>query len=483
MRFASWMVVCLIVTCGCGQESAEAPQEIKPTANTVAAAQQIAVTAQPAKTADPPAAAAKTPLPAEAPEEPAREPATVQQAAAVLDLRQFPLLPGAKDPGERQIASLGYAAPADVKAAFEFQRKALLERGFQELSPAQIYDQSASGSFGKDGFHVSVSIYSAGEPGQVGVRLHNHGNLNLAKLPVPPGAKLSHSFPAIAGFITDEPRDETAAAVRKLLLEQGWQPYGSAGDSMDFKKNAVELGVRVTSPPAQPGKVFIDFTASQMSADLPAPPDAERVQYADSNKRLDVEAVGTPDDVVAFYKQTLAPADWQPTTENRITDKTTSFLIFRNPAKDMLTLNMRDLGNNKTRVDLQHQTAAEVEEVDRRIKLAIEEKRRKEEEERNRPKPKVALALPQGAASVEATAQEIEFQMTSGMAQQAMNELMKQLKDDGWQADQPVGDKSAGVTTLKKGDLELSIQHVDPGFIPAQITISARGKLELERKP
>jgi hypothetical protein len=348
---------------------------------------------------------------------------------------------------------------------------------------AQIYDQSASGSFAKDGFFISVSVFPGGDAGQMAVRLQNHGNVNLATLPVPEGVKLSHSFPAVTGFVTEAPRAETAEKVRKLLLDQGWQPYGTAGEEMLFKKNAVQLSARVHSHEAQPGKTFLDFTSEQMSADLPAPPNAEQVSYADDNKRLDIEALGTPDDVVAFYKQALAPAGWQPTTENRITDRTTSFMIFRNPSKDMLTLNLRDLGENKTRVDLTHQTAAEVEEVDRRIKLALEEKRRKEEEERNRPKPKQAVALPADARDVEASPQEIEFQVASGKAQAAVDAIVKQLQTGGWKAEQPLGQKEAGVVTLKKEALEIAIQYVDPGFIPAQLTISARGKLELERTP
>lgn len=483
MRSALWLLGCLLVATGCGQNAGVAPPELQPAANTVAAQEPSIAPAEPTKAPPAKVATPVAALPAEVPEDPAREPATVAQAAAVLDLATFPLLPEAKEPGVRRMASLVYQAKADVKAAYEFLKKALLERGFKELSDAQIYDQSASGSFGKDGFALSVSVSGGGEPGQVSVFMHNHGNLNLAKMPVPPGAKLSYSFPAVTSFSTTAPVAETAESVRKLLLEQGWRPYGSAGDSQHFKRNAIQLAARVMAPPAQPGTTSIDFTAELMSADLPAPADAERIQYADSNKRLDVQAVGSPDDVAAYYKQALAPAGWQATTDNRITDRKESFLIFRNPAKDLLTLNMWDLGDNKTRVDLTHQSAAEVEEVERRAKLAIEERKRKEEEERNRPKPTVAIALPPNASAVEATAQEIEFQVPSGKSQDALGDLMKQLTAAGWQADKPVGQREAGVVSFKKDEQELTIQHVDPGFIPAQITISARGKLQLEKKP
>ncbi|HMC11041.1 MAG TPA: hypothetical protein VKH44_07115, partial [Pirellulaceae bacterium] len=253
----------------------------------------------------------------------------------MIDLSTFPLMPGAKEPGRRVVASLGYEATGDVKAVFEFQRRSLLERNWKELSEPQIYEQSASGQFGKGGYHVSVSIFPRGEPGQVSVHLQNHSNLNLRKLPVPPGAKLQYAFPAVASFETAAAVEETTDAVRKLLLDQGWQPYGSAGDVMSFKQNAVHLDARVLAPPAQPGKTVIDYSAVQMSADLPAPVDAEHVQYADQLKQLNMHALGTPDDVAAYYQATLAPIGWKSTTEKPVKDGVESFMIFRNPEKEL----------------------------------------------------------------------------------------------------------------------------------------------------
>src|SRR6478736_2202824 len=147
------------------------------------------------KSAKPSAASSATPIAAEAPDEPARRPATVAEAAKGLDLATFPLMPGAKSSGPRIVASLAYEAPGDVKTAYAFQRRNLLERQWKELSEPQIFDQSASGQFGRDGYHVSVSIFPHGESGKVAIRLQNHGNLNLSKLPVPPGAKLQYAFP------------------------------------------------------------------------------------------------------------------------------------------------------------------------------------------------------------------------------------------------------------------------------------------------
>src|SRR5262249_33627230 len=197
--------------------------------------------------------------------------------------------------------SLAYEAAGDVKSVFEFQRRSLLDRKWKELSEPQIYDQSASGQFGRDGYHVSVSVFPRGEAGQVSGRLQNHSNRNLGKRPVPPGTKMQYAFPGVASFITEASVEKTAGAVRKLFLDYGWQPYGSAGDVMTFKQKAVELRARVLAPPAQPGKTVIDYSAVQMSADLPAPTDAEHVQYSDQLKQLNLNALGTPDEVAAYY--------------------------------------------------------------------------------------------------------------------------------------------------------------------------------------
>src|SRR5206468_8789452 len=62
-----------------------------------------------------------------------KTPATVEQAAKVLDLATFPLMDTAKPTDERHVANLSYLATGDVKKAFEFNRKAFVEQGWKEL--------------------------------------------------------------------------------------------------------------------------------------------------------------------------------------------------------------------------------------------------------------------------------------------------------------------------------------------------------------
>src|SRR5206468_10777532 len=79
-----------------------------------------------------------------------KTPATVEQAAKVLDLSTFPLVEGATAPGSRHVANLSYLATGDVKTAFEFNRKALVAQGWKELPNSSVTEQSGSAMFSRD---------------------------------------------------------------------------------------------------------------------------------------------------------------------------------------------------------------------------------------------------------------------------------------------------------------------------------------------
>jgi hypothetical protein len=131
-----------------------------------------------------------------------KTPATVEQAARVIDLSTFPLMDGAKPPGSRQVANLSYAAMGDVKTAFAFNRKALLAQGWKELPNSSVTDQYASAMFSRNGFVVYVSVTPSGD-GTQQVRLQNQGNVKPGKLPVPPNAKAVYVGDSTAMYETD----------------------------------------------------------------------------------------------------------------------------------------------------------------------------------------------------------------------------------------------------------------------------------------
>src|SRR5262245_11936103 len=70
-----------------------------------------------------------------------KTPATVEEAAKVLDLSTFPVPDGAKPLQSPQVANLFYLATGDVKTPFEFNRKALLAQGWKELPDSSVTDQ------------------------------------------------------------------------------------------------------------------------------------------------------------------------------------------------------------------------------------------------------------------------------------------------------------------------------------------------------
>src|SRR5262249_44859673 len=67
-----------------------------------------------------------------------KTPATVEQAARVLDLSTFPLMDGAKSAELRHVANVSYVAPGDAKKALEFNRKAFVAQGWKELPNSTI---------------------------------------------------------------------------------------------------------------------------------------------------------------------------------------------------------------------------------------------------------------------------------------------------------------------------------------------------------
>ena len=231
-----------------------------------------------------------------------KTPATVEQAARVLDLSTFPLMDGAKSAESRHVANLSYVAPGDPKKALEFHRKAFVAQGWKELPNSTISDESASAMFARDGFVVYLSVTPFEATG-VSVRLQNLGNVKPGKLPVPPNAKPVYVGDSTAMYTTEAAVAATADACRDLFVAQGWVPYGEAGDSDFFKQNAILATATVSSAPAQGGKTMIQYSNQLISADIPAPQGVEDLRYVDEPPELTF-AAGNQDAIVDFYRKT-----------------------------------------------------------------------------------------------------------------------------------------------------------------------------------
>ena len=245
------------------------------------------------------------------------------------------------------------------------------------------------------------------------------------------------------------------------LTAQGWQPYGTAGDSLIFKQNAVRLNARATVAPAQGGKTLIEFSTEQLSVDLPAPADTLSLQYADSTAQLLFDTSADKADIVAFYRKALSPARWEATTEKPFKSGFKETLIFRNPAEDMLTLETYSV-DDKLRVILTQQSKAELAEIEKQIKAEAERKKLA----RDKPKPTFTVTLPAQAKNVEKTKTRLEFTVGAGKAKAAVDELRKQFTKAGWKEKEDATiEAMAGTIAFTRENQDLSILYVDTGLM------------------
>jgi hypothetical protein len=430
---------------------------------------------------------------AQKPGERAAQPATPEQAARVLDLRKFPRMEGANVGSLHTLGMLMYEAKGQPKAAFDFQRQQLAKLGFQEMKGGYASPQSASGYFAKGGFTVSVSASEvSGDPKKAGwsnVTLVNSGNIDLAKLPVPPGTKPFHPSPIEASYTTSAKVQPTAAECRKLLLAAGWEPYGQAGNGGNesdsamqyFKQNAIKLQLWVMTTPVEGGKTLIRYSTDLLSADLPAPPDATDPRYDDEQKTLRMdEPSPRTDAILAFYQERLPKLGWKATTDRPIVDDRTKsqFLVFRNAHKDLLSLDMAQF-TDIVRVTLRHQTEAEVAEEEFLAK-AEAEKQRLADEKRNR-KVKVSLPLPAKAEKVEKDANRLEFTLANGSGPATLTAFRDHFKKQGWTEEEGTDlGENTGEIDFKKDMLALRISYFDIGFGGAEFTVSGSPNVVLE---
>jgi hypothetical protein len=416
-------------------------------------------------------------------DEPGSQPATVAEAARVLNLEELPLPAGAKRSGRPRLAGLEASVKATSRNAYASVKQMLESRGWKTLAGEYLSDQSCSGTLGKAGFVVSLSTSasfdSQAPPGTVNIFVFNHGNVDLGKLPVPAGVKPLYEFPSAWAYVTEAPPPETAEALSKLLTAQGWQPYGDAGDSRYFKKNAVKLSARTFSAPGQGGKTVIDLTSELLSVDLPAPPELLRAQYSDSTRALSLDTRLSSGAFVAFYRDVLGKSGWKPTTDDVIKDKFESSIYFINKAKDLVGLHIQTFEGN-LRATVKYQTAAEVEEEGRQAREAAakakaigESNLKKFREEMEREIEKVVIGAPAGAKGVEREDDALNFKLNAGTAKAAVEAIRNDLLRNGWKADPAKLRPESGLLMLKKNKGSLTIVYSDFGFDDATVTIDA----------
>ena len=221
------------------------------------------------------------------------------------------------------------------------------------------------------------------------------------------------------------------------------------------------------------------------------------MRYTEQTRELSFETAADQRSIVDFYKKALAQAKWQPTLDHTVEIGSRQEMIFRNPAKDMLTLAMPPVPGGKQSVSLQFQSAAEIAELDRQLKehepeiRAKAKKQQEEEDARWRAEhsvnrvaevlPKLPVTLPTGLTSLETNANEIKFSVPKGKAKAVVEAWRKEFRDAGWKEDAASVQAIAGAVSLSRGNESLSINYTDTGMAAAEVSLSAIG-VELDAR-
>jgi hypothetical protein len=451
--------------------------------------------------------------------DPASHAATVEEAVKVLDLRNFRLPAGAVPSAVRSVGSLDYEIEANPKQAFQTQQQQFLKLGWKELPGSMAEATYGSGMFQKSNFVVSVTTSEAGKPGappQSRVSLINFGNVRLTTLPVVKGAKSLFVSEATAMYVCEPAPADTAKATRALLIDAGWEPYGSLGNSPDsvmmtFKRNAVQIQANIGVAPAQGGKTSVMYSALQLSADIPAPATAQELQYVDSQKTLRFTSTDGFGDVAGYYQQELGKRGWKSTTEEFVaaTDqfkRPIGMLTFRNSAKDLISLDLESR-NERTLAVVKHMTADELAAAAERAREA-ERKQLAEKAAGGTKKPmpevdgpdidsligdaikrttpagkgeKVAIPTPAKAKKVDQTSDNVlQIKLAAGTGKAGAEFIRDQLIEAGWKlADNAKVDKTSGNLSVSKGTQRVTLTFMDTGFTDVTMMVIGIGaKLE-----
>lgn len=303
-------------------------------------------------------------------------------------------------------------------------------------------------------------------PSPVAGQAISAAGIDLAKLPVPKGAKPFFASPDVAMIQTEAAADATAKEVAALLAGEGWTPYGSVPGSQYFTKNLVKLNATVTA--GADGKTMISYSTEKISVELPALAEAIDLRYDDSTKLLMFDTKADEAAIEKSYRELLGKSEWKATTDKPFKVDFKNELIFRNPKMDMLTLQMHEF-EGKRRVTLQHMTGAEVAAQEARIKAALELKKKESE----KPLPKLKLAVPSDASDAKKEKNRLSFSVPTGKAKEVVDGWRKTLTADGWKDEVTTYDAKVGSIVFRKDKQYISVNHVDPGFIPGEINVTA----------
>lgn len=453
--------------------------------------------------------------------------ATVEAAAKVIDLRTLGTPEKAKLQGDQHVGAMSYATSADPTAAYKFQQQQLIKLGWKELPGAMTEVAYASGMFSKDGYSLSVSTSASGQPEKeyaTFVYIMNFGNVPLKSLPVVKGATSTFVNEATAVYSVDLSVQDAADKTRKLLLDAGWQPYGYNDVSPELKqfqvkKNAIQIGVMVNVAPAQGNKTAIMYSSSLLAADIPAPDNAEQLNFTGQQKTLRFESPEDFAGVVGFYEKTLPAQGWKPSGTKMVLSeddfgRPVGTRVFTNSAGDVIDVTL-EKSEDKTSAVVKHLSKEEIEAAKKKLaedqkKLVAENKAANKEEMKEsedsepdvdalansliaealggkgkksggkkksgaKASDAVQIKVPQGAKVNRTSDNVLQIKVAAARGLKTAEFIKGHLTADGWTVEGDDLEKESGNLDFKKDNQSITLTYVDTGFTDVMMMLIGIG--------
>lgn len=291
----------------------------------------------------------------------------------------------------------------------------------------------------------------------------------LAKLPTPAGVKQVFVNDDVAMYSTEASPQATTDECRKRLLQEGWEPYGGAGNSRYYKRGLTRL-IATVGTAAQDNKTIIQYSQTKLPVDLPAPAFAEGVEFSETTKQLSFRTSKSLDEVISYYLEALKPDGWKATTDQPIRTGVLDQLIFRNPEMEVLTLGVSEY-NDQRRVSLRHESAEEFAAAEKRF----QEEMKRREAEANAALPKVTVNFPSAATKFTRTKGRTTFSLPAGGAKEYVERLRRDFSAVGWKERVTTIEKVGGLVTFTKDEQTVTVSYTDPGIVSADVTLLTTG--------
>ena len=394
--------------------------------------------------------------------------ATVREATAVVDLRKLETL---KDATFNSFAPtrLEGAGSSDVKSAAEFYLAQLTKLGWKpsaEPNSQMITEGYAQAALEKNGFALALSVMPGRMSGLVTVSMINLGNIDSRDLPRVADAKLIYGGRASAMYATPRKVADVAAETRKLLKAAGWaeyaQPFSQKAEIPDqemfeLRQRGVSMTAYISVAPAQKGQTVIQYSTRLLRQELPAPANAEALEFDDFRPYLKCLIPGELAAAVEFYSKGFPEVGYGEKRSAHVSE-TEAVVVFRSPEQDVIFAQLKKVEGDKIEATVRVMTAAVLAEMDKpkpktEIKPAVRE-------ELYTP----VIALPKDVEGVTSPAMElVQFRLAKSVVESA-KELRTLYSSAKWREDAQfsVVTPFACVLEFKQGQDKLTVLIV-PG--------------------